>query len=1052
MIKNFIDRPVLATVVSMILILLGIVGIMELPITRYPEIAPPSVKVSASYPGADAQTIANSVLLPLETAINGVEDMTYLKSNASSGSGSISIFFKQGTNPNQAATNVQTRVSKANSDLPTEVIESGVSVTPSESGSIMTLNVYSTDPAFDEVFLQSYTSLNIVRELQRIDGVASVSIVGAKNYSIRIWLNPNTLRAYNLVPDDIKKAVQEQNFEIAPGEFGENSSEVFETTLKYSGRLTSQKEFEDIIIKTNEDGSILHLKDIARVELAATNLKSENKVNGLPGITMNVTQNSGANARDIDVAIRDKMEELATHMPQGIHYDITYSVRNQVDSSINEIIHTLFEAFLLVFLVVLIFLQDLRATIIPAIAIPVALIGTFFFIYLLGFSINVLTLFALVLSIGIVVDDAIVVVEAIYQKMEHTQLSPYKATVATMKEITPAIVSITLVMASVFLPVGFMEGPSGVFYRQFAYTLAIAILISALNALTLSPALAALILRKPKEGQEKRPVTKQSFVNIITLNFEKFADWFNEVFRKLTNWYIRVVVQVTKRRKLAIIGLVALTIIGLTVMKFTPSAFIPDEDDGFIIYSLKLPSGSSLASTNNVLKDALDKIQHHKEIKSMSSSAGYNAVDNATSTSYAMGYINMYPHKDRKGIKNINRFVDTLRADLSAIKGAEVSVYTRPTVEGFGDQNGVKFVIEDHFGDNFQSLGAAANKFLDELNQRPEVLNASTTFDANFPQTEIVVDKEKAKALGINIQDLMNTIRQYYSRVRISDFNLFNRLNRVYIQAEPSMAATASSIKSIYVRSKEGNMVPVSTVIKLIPSFGPEIATRYNLYNSVEVSVLPQNGYSTGDVMNAINKLAVDSLPGNYQIEYTGLSLEEQKSGNQAIFIIILSFFFVYFLLSALYESYILPFAILLSVPLGLIGVYLAINMAGLQNNIYVQVGLLMLIGLLAKNAILIIEYSLQHRKKGNSLLSSAIAGARLRLRPILMTSFAFIAGMVPLMWSKGPSAVGNHSISFGAAGGMLSGVFLGIFIIPILFIIFKSIDEQLKLKFKTEK
>lgn len=1051
MIKKFIERPVLATVVSMILIMLGIVGIMELPITRYPEIAPPSVKVSASYPGADAQTIANSVLLPLETAINGVEGMTYIKSNASSGSGSISIFFKQGINPNQAATNVQTRVSKANADLPAEVIESGVSVVPSESGSIMTLNVYSTDPAFDELFLQSYTSLNIIRELQRIDGVAGVSSVGSKNYAIRIWLNPNELRAYNLVPDDIKKAVQEQNFEIAPGEFGENSSEVFETTLKYSGRLTSQKEFENIIIKTNEDGSILHLKDIARVELSATNLKSENQVNNHPGLIINITQNSGANARDIDVAIRAKMKELAQHFPKGIHYDISYSVRNQVDSSIDEIIHTLFEAFILVFLVVLIFLQDFRATIIPAIAIPVALIGTFFFIYLLGFSINVLTLFALVLSIGIVVDDAIVVVEAIYHKMEHSPLSPHKATIATMKEITPAIISITLVMAAVFLPVGFMGGPSGVFYRQFAYTLAIAILISALNALTLSPALAALILRKPKEAESKTQ-TDNSLKGKVEYSMSRFALWFNQLFSRLTSWYIKVVLKVTRKRKLAIAGLAAITLLGVILMNITPSAFIPNEDDGFIVYSLKLPPGSSLASTNNVLKEALTKIQHHKEIKSMSSSAGFNAIDNATSTSYAMGYINMYPHKERKGIKDIERFVDTIRADLSAIKGAEVSVYTRPTVEGFGDENGVKFVIEDRLGDDFKSLGAAAQSFLKELNQQPGILKASTTFEPNFPQIELEVDKEKAKALGIDIKSLLTTVRQYYSRVRISDFNLFNRLNRVYIQAEPQFAATESSLKSIFVRSKDGNMVPVSTLVKLNPTFGPEIVTRYNLYNSVEVSVLPQNGYSTGDVMKVIDKLSTELLPGNYQIEYTGLSLEEQKSGSQTIFIIILSFFFVYFLLSALYESYILPFAILLSVPLGLIGVYLCINLVGLQNNIYVQVGLLMLIGLLAKNAILIIEFSLQHRQRGNSLLSSAMAGARSRLRPILMTSFAFIAGMIPLMWSSGPSAVGNHSISYGAAGGMLSGVFLGIFIIPVLFIIFKYIDERLKMRFKTEK
>lgn len=1057
MLKKFIDRPILSTVVSLLILVLGFVGLVELPITRFPEIAPPSVNVSASYPGADAETVVNSVLLTLETEINGVEDMTYLRSKASTGSASISVFFKQGTDPDQAAVNVQNRVSKANTNLPSEVVEGGVTVEPQQQGSIMTLNIYSDDPAFDETFLQSYTNLSLIRELQRVDGVAKVSRIGARNYAMRIWLDPNKLRAYNLVPNDVRNAVKEQNFEIAPGEFGQNTAEAFQLTIKYGGRFDSPEEFEDIIVKTTDDeGSILRLKDVARLELSATNLNAENQVDGKPGLTMNITQNSGANARDIDMAIREKMEELSKNFPTGIKYSISYSVKDQIDNSISQVLHTLFEAFILVFIIVFIFLQDLRATLIPAIAIPVALIGTLFFIYLLGFSINILTMFALVLAIGIVVDDAIVVVEAIHEKMETKGESPYKASVETMGEIAPAILSITMVMAAVFVPVGFMQGPAGVFYRQFAYTLAIAILISAVNALTLSPALCALLLKKqePKKqlqednAEKQEPATRKEKAKSL---IDYFFLAFNTAFDKITHRYLQVVVQLIKKRKLALGGLAVVAVIGFFMMRSTPTAFIPDEDNGFIIFSLKLPPGSSLARTNSVLEKAISKFEHREEINSMSSSAGYNAIDNTTSSSYAMGYINMYPHEKRKGIRDINAFIDTLRADLAGINEAEVSVYSRPTVEGFGDQNGVRFVLEDKYGDDFQSLGAVSKDFLVNLNQRPEILQASTTFESDFPQMELIVDKEKAKIMGVDIHDMLSNIRQFYSRVKTSEFNLFNRLNFVYVQGEPELTATASSLNSIFVRNKNGDMVPVNTLVRLKSTFGPEVATRYNMYNSVEVSALPNKGYSTGSVMKAIDDVAAEELPGNYQHEWTGLSLEENKSGGQAAFILGLSILFVYFLLSAQYESYILPLAILLSVPVGLVGVYGAVNIVGLQNNIYVQVGLLMLIGLLAKNAILVIEFSVQHRNKGNSILSSAIAGARLRLRPILMTSLAFVAGMIPLMWSSGPSAQGNHSISFAAAGGMLSGVILGVFIIPVLFVVFKVLDEKVKSKFKTE-
>ncbi len=1050
MLEKFINRPILATVVSMIMVLLGIVGIIELPITRFPQIAPPSVSVSASYSGADAQTVAQSVVLPLEERINGVQDMTYMKSKAGPGSATINVFFKQGTDPNQAAVNVQNRASKAQSRLPTSVVEQGVTVTPRQTGVVMTLNIYSEDPALNETFLQAYVNREIIRPLGRIDGVAEVNRVGSRNYAVRIWLNPDKMKAYSLVPSDINEAVDNQNFQIAPGEFGQNSSQTFQTAIRYTGKFTTPEEFGNIILKTTDDGTILRLKDVAKIELGPTNTRNENRVNGQPGLTMNITQNTGSNARDIDIAVRKRMKQLSKHFPEGVKYNISYSVRNQIDNSIDQVLHTLLEAFILVFIVVFIFLQNFRATIIPAIAIPVSLIGTFFFMYLLGFSINVLTMFALVLAIGIVVDDAIVVVEAIHAKMDETDLKPKDATISTMHEIAPAIVSITLVMAAVFLPVSFMQGPSGAFYRQFAYTLGVAILISATNALTLSPALCALFLRRHKKVSEETDVKelhqeKDHTIKEKTKSYiSRFFLAFNTSFKTLSARYMKAVKLLTRKRKLAIAGLILVTFAGLFLMYVTPTAFIPTEDDGFIIYSIKLPPGSSLARTEHATHEAVDILKNRKEIKSMSTSAGFNGIDNANSTSYAVGYINMYPYSQRKGIKNIYQLMDTVRSDLSQINDATINVYQRPTVSGFGQQAGLHFVLEDRLGGSLKTFGAVADTFLTALNKRPEILSASTTFEPDFPKYELSVDKDKAKVMGVNIKDMLGNIGDYYSRVHVSEFNLFNRQNNVYMQALPRYAATPKTLKSIYVRNKDGGMVPVSTLVSLKKTVGPEIVTRYNLHNSIEVHATPAKGYSTGQAMAAVDQVAAKQLPGNYQYEWTGMSLQEHKSGGQTIFIILLSILFIYFLLAGLYESYMLPLSILFSIPVALIGVFAAINIFGLQNNIYVQVGLIMLIGLLAKNAILIVQFAEQHRENGHSIYESAIEGARIRLRPILMTSLAFVVGLIPLMWTGGPSAQGNHSISFAAAGGMVAGILFGIFIVPVLYMIFGTLDEKL--------
>jgi len=1052
MLKSIISKPVLATVISILLVILGLVGMKKLPVTRFPEIAPPSVNVTLSYPGANAETVAQSVLLPIEEAINGVDNMTYIKSTASNtGSGNITIFFTPGTNPDQAAVNVQTRVSKASSQIPSEVNESGITVMPKQNGIIMTMNIYSDHPEgiYNETFLQAYAQININRELLRVPGVASITRVGARDYAMRTWLNPEKLAVYNLVPQDVLTAIKNQNFEIAPGKFGESSDEVFETALKHRGRFSTPEEFENLVIRTNADGSVLYLKDIARIEFGATNVGSDNKVNGFPGLTLNLVQTSGSNAVEIDKEVRIVLEKIEKSFPEGIHYEITYSVRDQIDESISQVQHTLFEAFLLVFLIVFIFLQDFRSTLIPAIAIPVSLIGTFFFLFLFGFSINVLTMFALVLAIGIVVDDAIVVVEAVHQKMAGTKLTARKATAAAMSEITGAILSITMVMAAVFLPVGFMEGPSGVFYQQFAYTLATAILISALNALTLSPVLCALLLRnKNRDRKEIVPIVKDNKFNRAK---GSFFQGFNKAFDALTNKYVNSLSFLLDRKRLTLIALAILAGLGVFMMNKTPSSFIPTEDDSFITFSMAMPAGASLSRTTEVLKRADSIVRKRQQLSGLTTIAGYNAIDATASPAFAVGYVNLKEYKDRGSIKDINHFMDTLRNDLSQINEASFSVYARPTVQGFGDFSGLEFVLQDRLGGPFPAFSEDAEKLIEQINKQPEIDNAFTPFKANFPQYQLDINFVKSQALGVTPKELMTAIRGYYARVTAGDFSRFGRQYRIYMQADARFTNDPESFKSIFVRNNKGEMVPANTLIKLRRVMGPETVNRYNLFNAITINATPAPGFSTGDAMEAIEKVANENLPANYSYEWTGMSLEERESGGQTILIFVLSILFVYFLLAIQYESYILPFAIIFSVPVGLVGVYAAVNLAGLENNIYVQVGLIMLIGLLAKNAILIVEFAVQRRKSGSSISDAAKEGSRLRLRPILMTSLAFVAGLIPLMWSVGPSAQGNHSISIGAAGGMLFGVTIGIFIIPVLYAVFQKLDEQIKSKMVQE-
>ncbi|WP_028297270.1 efflux RND transporter permease subunit [Olivibacter sitiensis] len=1051
MLKTIINRPVLATVISILLVILGIVGMIQLPITRFPEIAPPSVTVSMTYPGANAETVAQSVLLPVEEAINGVPNMTYMRSTSSnSGTGTINIFFTSGTDPDQAAVNVQTRVSRAASLIPPEVNESGISVTPRQNGVIMTINIFSEDHNYDETFIQAYAQINVNRELSRVPGVAGVGRVGARDYSMRIWLNPDKLALYNLSTQDVRKAIESQNFEIAPGKFGEASKEAFETVLLHRGRFVLPEEYNEIPIRTNDDGSVLYLRDVARIELGSSNISANNKVDGHPGLTLNITQNSGSNAVEIDEGIRKVLERLSQAFPKGMKYEITYSVRDQINESINQVQHTLFEAFILVFIIVFIFLQDLRSTLIPAITIPVSLVGTFFFLQVFGFSINVLTMFALVLAIGIVVDDAIVVVEAVHQKMERTGLSARKATISAMGEITGAILSITMVMAAVFLPVGFMQGPAGIFYQQFAYTLATAILISALNALTLSPALCALLLKNPHkehEGEYKAKPKRTLIGKYVQGFFTRFNMWFDI----LTNKYIRSLHFLMNRKTLSMCGLAIVTLLGLFAMNRTPKSFIPTEDDSFLTLTMALPPGASLGRSEELLDKADSILRKRPQIASMTTIAGDNALFATVSPSFGTAYINLKEYGERGNIKNISAIIDTLKQDLAQVNGATFNIFPRPTVQGFGDFSGLEFVLQDRLGGSFATFADVSDNFINELLKHDEIATAFTPFKATFPQYLLEIDYVKAQTLGVNVKEMMTTIANYYGRARIGNFSRFGRLYSIFMQGELQQTISPETFKNIFVKNSRGDMVPVNTLIKLVKKQGPETVTRYNLFNAITINATPAPGYSTGDAMKVVEEVASAQLNNNYSYEWTGMSLEERESGGQTAFIFGLSILFVYFLLAAQYESYILPFAILLSVPVGLVGVFLAVNLAGLQNNIYVQVSLIMLIGLLAKNAILIVEFAVQQRKAGLSIYDSAIEGARLRLRPILMTSLAFVAGLVPLMWTVGPSAIGNHSISIGAAGGMLFGVFLGIFIIPVLYIIFQNIQEKLSAKMNVE-
>lgn len=1031
--RTFIERPVLSTVISIIIVLLGILGLATLPITQYPDIAPPTVQVSANYPGANAETILESVIVPIEEQINGVEGMTYLTSSASNnGSASITVFFEQGIDPDIAAVNVQNRVSRANALLPAEVIRAGLITQKQQSSALMYVALYSTNPDFDDTFVQNYLNINVKPEIERIKGVGAVNVFGAKDYAMRVWINPVKLASYGVTTGDISAAIGEQSLEAAAGSLGQNAGESFEYVIKYKGRYKTAEEYGDIIIKALDNGQFLRLRDVAEIELDAFSYSALSRSQGNPGVNFGIFQTPGSNAQAIIEELYVELERLEQLFPEGIEYLINYDTNKFLTASINKVRTTLIEAFILVFLVVFIFLQDIKSTLIPAIAVPVSIIGTFFFLGLFGYSINLLTLFALILAIGIVVDDAIVVVEAVHAKLEEGYDSAKKASISAMSEISGAIVSITLVMAAVFIPITFIQGPSGVFYEQFGVTLIVAILISAVNALTLSPALCAVFLKPHSSKGAKKGL------------LQRFYSAFNAAFQASSKKYIASLGFLIKYKWITGVALGIAVIAILWADRTTPTGFVPSEDRGVIFVNVELPPGASLDRTFAVTMELYEITKDIKGVRTSSFISGRNFFSGAGS-SYALGFLNLDDWEQREDeASSLDGLIKQLQAKTSGIADANILFFTPPSIPGFGASEGFEMRILDRSSGELRVLDQVANDFVTTLIQRPEVGFASNSFSTNFPQLQLDINVPKAMEAGIGVNDILSTLQGYIGGFYAADFSRFGKQFRVFVQALPEDRDDLASLNSMFVRSASGQMAPVSEFVSLERVYGPQTVSRFNLFNAVTVNGSAAPGFSSGDAIEAVRDIARNQLPANFEVAFSGLTREEIDAAGQAGLIFLLSIVFVYFFLAAQYESYILPFSVLLSLPIGVAGAYLSTKFTGQQNNIYFQIALIMLIGLLAKNAILIVEFALQRRRQGLSLYESAIQGARARLRPILMTSFAFILGLMPLVLAKGVGAAGNNAIGTGAAGGMLIGTVFGLFVIPVLFIVFQRLQEKI--------
>ena len=1037
MLKKFIERPVLSTVISVILVILGLIGIVTLPITLYPDIAPPTVRVSAAYQGANADVVMNSVVVPLEEQINGVEDMTYMTSSAGNdGSAGITIYFKQGTNPDLAAVNVQNRVSRATPLLPAEVTRAGVTTTKQQSSMVMVFALKSNNKSFDANFLQNYANINLVPIIKRINGVGDAQAWGTGDYSMRIWLRPDVMATYGLVPDDISMALSEQNIEAAPGKIGQNDNQSFEYVLKYKGRLQKPEQYENIVIRSGKNGQLLLLKDVARIELGSITYAITSITDGKPSIVLGIFQSAGSNAHEMIEEIESAISTASKNFPPGVTTTMIFSANDFLNVSIENVLRTLIEAFILVFIVVFVFLQDLRSTLIPAIAVPVAIIGTFFFLQLFGFTINLLTLFALVLAIGIVVDDAIVVVEAVHAKLDHGATSAKAATVEAMGEISVAVISITLIMSAVFLPVTFITGSTGVFYKQFGLTLGVAILISAVNALTLSPALCALLLKPHHESK-----LRKGFM-------QRFYSAFNTGFDVVTNKYKRSIGFLARRKWIALAGIAAFAALLVFLVKSTPGGFVPNEDQKFIIVDISLPPASSLERTSAISSEVAAICSSLPEIASVTQVGGLGLLSGGTAGSYAAFFMQLKPWDERKGKdQSVDAVITRLFGLTAHIKSANILFFAPPTLEGFGNTSGFEFQLQDRTGGDIEKFVRVKDDLLAALNQRPEVQYATSFFNTNFPQYEVEVNVPKCKEANVSPAAVLNTLQGYFGGLYASNFNQFGKQYRVMIQADAAYRGTAESMNTIFVRTDNGVMAPISEFVSLKRVFGPEFINRFNMFTAISITGAPKQGYSSGDAIKAIQEVAAQKLPVGYGYEFSGLSREEISSGSQTVYIFLLCLVFVYFLLSAQYESYLLPFAVLLSLPIGLAGAFVFASLFGVENNIYLQITLIMLIGLLAKNAILIVEFAVDRRREGHSIVTAAMNGSVARLRPILMTSLAFVFGIMPLMVATGAGAAGNRSIGTGAVGGMLIGTIFGVFVIPVLYIIFQTLQERISSK-----
>ncbi len=1035
MLEKFIERPVLSTVISIVIVILGLVSLVSLPIQQYPDIAPPTVVVNANYPGANSDVVMNSVIAPLEEQINGVEGMTYMVSSArNDGMAEIYIYFSLDTDPDQAAVNVQNRVAAASSSLPAVVNSMGVTTKKQQNGMLMVVSLSSDNADHDETFIQNYARNYLLPAFQRIKGVGNVQVFGAKNYAMRVWLDPDLMNSHKVTPAEVQAAISEQSCEVAPGKFGTNSDKAFQYTIKYKGRLSKPEEFENIILRVSENGEILRLKDVAKIEFGAQNYDVVAYADGKPGVVMAINQMKGSNSQEICTEVKRQLKEMQSSFPEGIKYELVMDSQAFLDASIHEVVKTLIEAFILVFIVVLVFLQNVKSTVIPAISALVAIIGTFIFLKLFGFTINLLTLFALVLSIGIVVDDAIVVVEAVYAKLEKSSdISTLDATKGAMREITGAVLSITLVFLATFLPASFMSGASGVFYQQFCTTLAVSVVISAVNALTLSPALCVIFIKREAEGEKKSLL-------------QRFGIAFNAAFGKLTDKYVGVLSKLAKRKVITMLVFVGFLVAAVFLMKITPTAFVPTEDQGVVYYDVMMPEGTTTERTEAVLKEVDSLLAQIPEIQTRVDVAGTGLISGAYGGSYGMGIIQLVPWEERDTTSILEIYQRMVASVKDVSRDANIIFFLPPTILGYGASDGIEMQLLDQTGsDDLSKLYEQGNRLVAALQEHPEVGFASSSFTVNFPQYEMVVDVNKCKMMGVSVADVFSAIQTYYGGAVSGDFTRFTKFYRVMVQAIPNSRGDVESLGRMTVKNNQGDMVPMNTLVSMKRVFGSELIKRYNMFPTSTITVTAGNGASSGEVMALIDKVAKETLDNGFKYEYSGMTRDEVESGGQQGIVFGLSFILVYLILSALYESYILPLSVILSLLLGVFGVYTSVNIVGLPANIYVQIALIMLLGLLAKNAILIVEFAKQRREAGEDLTKAALDAAHDRLRPILMTSFAFIFGMLPLCLSSGAGAAGNFSIGLSAAGGFLISTILALMFVPIMFIIFQGLQEKVR-------